>query len=175
MGSWEIGMMGMIAMCAVGFLLSDGERRRVRWIQAMRRCMLRLNGIIRYEQPVLSTLLRRVDIRNTQQERELSKLLCACAERLDEEPNPQLMQIFVRESARMPSYGVLSAEDRQPFEAVIGELGRDGMQEQIRLIDEADERLRMREEALSKDCARRIQMIRTLSFAGGAAVFLILI
>lgn len=165
----------MIAVGAAGFMLSDGEKRRIRWIQAMRRCLLRMNGIIRYEQPGLSTLLRRVDIRHTQQERELTRLLHTCAERLDTCANPQLMLLFASESARMPAYGVLSEEDRSAFEAVIGELGRSGMIEQIRLIDEADERLREREEILRRECTRRIQMIRTLSVAGGAAVFLILI
>lgn len=167
--------MAMIAVSAIGFLFSDGEMRRVRWIQAMRRCLLRMNGIIRYEQPRLSTLLRRVDIGNTRQEKDLTRLLHACAERIDNGENPQLLMLFASESARTPAYGVLSHEDRLAFEAVIGELGRAGMIEQIRLIDEADERLREREETLRKECARRIQMIRTLSVAGGAAVFLILI
>ena len=45
--------MAMIGISAIGFLLSDGEKRRVRWIRAMRRCLLRMNGIIRYEQPEL--------------------------------------------------------------------------------------------------------------------------
>lgn len=175
MVSWDAAVMAMIAVSAAGFLLSDGEKRRVRWIQAMRRCLLRMNGIIRYERPGLSTLLRRVDIRNTPQERDLTRLLHACADRIDASANPQLLMLFAAESARMPGYGVLSEEDRNAFEAVIGELGRAGLLEQIRVIDEADERLRQREEALRRECARRVQMIRTLSIAGGAAVFLVLI
>lgn len=175
MVSWDVAVMAMIACSACGFLLSDGEKRRVRWIQAMRRCLLRMNGIIRYEQPGLSALLRRVDLRHTQQERELTRLLHACADRLETASNPQLMQLFASESVRLPGYGVLSEEDRAAFEMMIGELGRTGMIEQIRLIDETDERLRDREETLRKDCLRRMQMIRTLSLAGGAAIFLILI
>ena len=175
MVSWDVAVMAMIAVSAAGFALSDGEKRRVRWIQAMRRCLLRMNGVIRYEQPGLIGLLRRVEIRQTQQEKELTRLLHACADRLEVSANPQLMMLFASESVRLPSYGVLSQEDRFAFEAVIGGLGRSGMDEQIRLIDEADERLRQREESLRRECVRRIQMIRTLSLAGGAAVFLVLI
>ena len=49
------------------------------------------------------------------------------------------------------------------------------MEEQLRLIDSADERLRQREEKLSRESERRAQLIRTLGVACGAAVFLILI
>ena len=175
MVSWDVAVMAMIAVSTTGFLLADGEKRRVRWIQAMRRCLLRMNGIIRYEQPGLGSLLRSVDIRQTQQEKELTRLLHACADRLESGADTQLSVIFASESARFSSYGVLCREDRAAFEAVVGGLGRSGLVEQIRLIDEADERLRSREETLAGECARRIQMIRTLSLSGGAAVFLILI
>lgn len=167
--------MAMVGISALGFLLADGERRRVRWIQAMRRCLLRMNNIVRYEQPELSQLLRRIDLRATPQERELTRLLHASAQRLENCVNPQLMLLFAGESARLPGYGVLSEEDRSAFEAVLSELGRTGLPEQLRLIDGADERLRMREEILSREAARRAQMIRTLGITGGAAVFLILI
>lgn len=167
--------MAMIAISAVGFLLSDGEARRVRWIQAMRRCLLRMSGIIRYEQPGLTALLRRIDLRETPQQRELTRLLHACAERMERSSSPQLMLLFAGESARLPGYGVLSEEDRSAFEAVLAELGRTRLPEQIRLIDSADERLRAREETLSRECARRARLIRTMGLACGAAVFLILI
>lgn len=175
MTSWETAVMAMIMVCAVGFLLSDGEKRRVYWIRAMRRCLLRMNGIIRYEQPGLSGLLRRINLSSTPQERALTRLLHACAARMDRSSNPQLLVLFAGESAKLAGYGVLSGEDRSAFEAVLSELGRTQMDEQIRLIDEADERLRAREEELTRDCAKRTQMIRALSMAGGAAVFLILI
>lgn len=141
----------------------------------MRRCLLRLAVCIRYEQPPLEQLLLRVDLRATQQERELTRLLHACAARLKDSTNPQMTLLFAGESARMPGYGVLNGEDRRAFETVIGELGRMRLDEQLRLIDDADERLRQREETLSCECARRAQLIRTLGLAGGAAVFLILI
>ena len=57
MVSWDVAVMAMIGISAIGFLLSDGEKRRVRWVRAMRRCLLRMNGIIRYEQPELPALL----------------------------------------------------------------------------------------------------------------------
>jgi len=167
--------MAMIGVSSVGFLLSDGEKKRVGWICAMRRCLLRLSGVIRYEQPPLERLLERIDLRATQQERELTRLLHACAARIQNGDSPQLTLLFAGESAKLPGYGVLSREDRQAFEAVIGELGRLRLDEQLRLIDSADERLRQREETLSRECARRAQLIRTLGVACGAAVFLILI
>jgi len=167
--------MAMIAISSVGFLLSDGEKRRVRWIQAMRRCLVRLSGIIRYEQPPLEGLLLRVELRATQQERELTCLLHACAERIPANADPKLELLFAEESARLPGYGVLSPEDRQAFEAAIGELGRLRFDEQLKFIDGADERLRQREAVLLSEYSRRAQLIRTLGVACGAAVFLILI
>lgn len=141
----------------------------------MRRCLLRMNGVIRYEQPGLCALLRRIDLRATPQERELTRLLHACAARMASCTNPQLVVLFAGESARLPGYGVLSAEDRSAFESVLAELGRLRMPEQIRLLDSADERLRQREETLGRECVRRAQMMRTLGAAAGAAAFLILI
>jgi len=165
----------MIAISSVGFLLSDGERKRVRWIQAMRRCLARLSGVIRYEQPPLDDLLLHINLRATQQERELTQLLHACAARIKESADPKLTLLFARESERIRTYGVLSRDDRQAFEAVIAELGSLRMNEQQQHIDCADECLRQREEILLHDCARRAQLIRTLSVACGAAVFLILV
>lgn len=163
----------MIGVSSVGFLLSDGEKRRVGWIRAMRRCLLRLSGVIRYEQPPLESLLMRIDLQASQQERELTRLLHVCAARIIEGIN--MTMLFAEVSAGFPGYGVLSREDRQAFEEVIGELGQIRLDEQLRLIDRADERLRQREEVLSRECIRRAQLIRTLGVACGAAVFLILI
>lgn len=147
----------------------------MRWVRAMRRCLLRMNGIIRYEQPPLCTLLERIDLRTTPQERELTRLLHRCAGRMRDSANPQLPLLFAGETAKLAGYGVLSEEDRAAFEGVIAELGRTRLPEQIRLIDGADERLRAREETLAREGARRAQLIRTLGVALGAAVFLILI
>ena len=49
------------------------------------------------------------------------------------------------------------------------------MREQLRLIGEADERLRAREEELRVQAGKRAQLIRTLGLTGGAAAFLLLI
>ena len=173
--AWNTAMAAMIGMVAVSVLLADGERQRVDWIRAMRRCLLRMNGLIRYERPSLADMLRRIELKGTRQERELTRLLHASAERLENSANPQLTMIFLVESARLPGYGVLSEEDRTAFEAVLGELGRTGLEEQIRLIERADERLRQREETLAREAGRRAQMIRTLGLTGGAAAFLLLI
>lgn len=141
----------------------------------MRRCLLRLAVAIRYEQPPLEKLLACIELQSTRQERELTRLLHACAERIKDSINPQLMMVYAGESARLPSYGVLSEEDRRAFEDVIGELGRLRIEEQLRVIACAEEKLRNREATLSLESTRRAQMIRTLGAAGGAAVFLILI
>lgn len=175
MTNWDVALMAMVAVSALGFLLADGERRRVRYIQAMRRCLLRMNDIIRYEQPPLCELLERVELRATQQERELTELLHASAARMKNSVNPQLMLLFAGESARLPGYGVLAEEDRSAFENVLAELGRTGLREQLRLLGEADERLRAREEILRREADRRAQLLRTLGLTGGAAVFLLLI
>ena len=70
--------MAMIAISAVGFLLSDGEKRRIGWVRAMRRCLLRMNSIIRYEQPGLEQLLERIDLSATMQEKALTQILDGC-------------------------------------------------------------------------------------------------
>ena len=86
--------MAMIGVSAMGFLIADGERSRVRYIQAMRRCLARFADVLRFEQPELAQLLRRVNLRATAQERQLTQMLHACADRLDNCVNPQLMLLF---------------------------------------------------------------------------------
>lgn len=88
---------------------------------------------------------------------------------MENSANPQLVELFVREAGRTPSYGVLAEADREAFEQVLGELGRTGLEEQLRILSEADGRLYQREESLRRDAARRAQMIRTLGVTGGAA------
>lgn len=173
--SWDVAVMAMIAVSAMGFLLSDGEKRRVYWVRAMRRCLLRMSSVIRYEQPGLADLLARMDLRATPQERELTQLLHRCAKKWYASANPQLLLLFSAESARLRGYGVLSREDCAPFEGVLAELGRICLSEQLALIDRADERLREREEILARESAVRTRLIRTLGVCAGAAVFLVLI
>lgn len=174
MVSWDTAVMALIAVTAGGFLLADGEARRVHWVRAMRRCLLRMGCAIRYEQPALAELLSGVDLHATPQERALTRLLHGCAKRMYTCANPQLMLLFAKESARMPGYGVLSREDRAPFEEVLADLGRLRLAEQLRLMDRADEQLRSREEILVRECSMRARLIRTLGACLGAAVFLIL-
>ena len=175
MVSWDAAVMAMIGVSAMGFLIADGERVRVRYIQAMRRCLTRFADVLRFEQPELAQLLRRVNLRATPQERQLSQLLHACAERLDRCVNPQLTLLFAGECVRAPGYGVLTEADKGAFEALLGELGRTGLDEQMKLIGEADERLRRREAEVEHECAQRSRLIRTLGVTAGAAVFLLLI
>ena len=52
---WDTAVMAMISLSAIGFAAADGEMRRVRWIQAMRRCILRMNDVIRYERLPLAS------------------------------------------------------------------------------------------------------------------------
>lgn len=172
---WELAVTAMIGISALGFLAADGERRRVGYVRAMRRSLVRMADLIRYEQPPLDALLMRVELRATLQERELTRLLHACAGAVRGGEIPQLAQIFSVESARTPGCGRLNAADRAAYEAILAELGRLGLDEQLRLIDEADERLRQREEQLRRETGRRAQLIRALSMTGGAAAFLLLI
>ena len=175
MVSWDVAVMAMIGVSAMGFLIADGERSRVRYIQAMRRCLARFADVLRFEQPELAQLLRRVNLRSTVQERQLTQMLHACADRLDNCVNPQLMLLFAGECACSPGYGVLTEEDKTAFETFLGELGRTGLDEQMKLIGEADERLRRREAEVEHECAQRSRLIRTLGVTAGAAVFLLLI
>lgn len=171
----EAAVLALSGASAIGFLLADGEQKRIRWVQAMRRGLIRLGDIIRYEQRGICALLRTVDLNGSAQERSLTRLLHVCADALEREDSPNIKVIFVRESARMQEYGVLSREDREPFEQVMGELGNSGMLEQMRLIDEADERLRQREEMLRREGTQRMRLMRTLGICCGAGLFLILI
>ena len=172
---WDTAVMAMISLSAIGFAAADGEMRRVRWIQAMRRCILRMNDVIRYERLPLAALLKGMDLRATREQRELTRLLRLCGERMENSANPQLIELFVREVGKTPSYGVLAETDKSAFEQVLAELGRTGLDEQIRILSDADERLRQREESLRQNAARRAQMIRPLGVTGGAALFLLLI
>lgn len=175
MGNWNRAVMAMITISALGILISDGELRRIGWIRAMRKCLIRMSSIIRYEQPELSVLLYRINLASTRQERQLTGMLHACAERIRHSANPQLLLLFTGEAARRTDFGVLDAEDKRAFENVIAELGRSRMSEQISMIDRADERLRAREAELEREGKRRAQLIRSLGLACGAAVFLILV
>ena len=172
---WDTAVTAMVAFSALGFFIADGEMRRVRWIQAMRRCLLRMNSMIRYERPTLGQMLAQIELRATPQEKALTQMLHACGKQLENSSNPQLLKLFCGETNRMAEYGVLSSADKNTFENILAELGRTGLDEQLRLIDEADERLRQREEILRQETAKRAQMIRTLGITGGAAVFLMLI
>lgn len=175
MVSWDVAVIAMIAISAAGFVISDGEKRRVHWVRAMRRCLFHMNSIIRYEQPGIKQLLESMDFRDTPQERALTQLLHRCACKMHAGTNLQLGLVFAGESARFPGYGVLSQEDRAAFESVLSNLGRIRLPEQLRMIDQADERLRAREELLMRESGMRARLIRTLFVCSGAAVFLILI
>lgn len=168
-------VMAMISLSAIGFAVADGEMRRVRWVQAMRRTLMRINDMIRYERVPLAKLLQSIELHATREQRDLTRLLHACGARLENSVNPQLVEIFAAETERTPGYGVLSQTDRSAFEQVMAELGRTGLDEQLRILSDADERLRQREECLRRDAGRRAQLIRTLGVTGGAALFLLLI
>ncbi len=173
MAGWDVAVTAMGGVAAIGFLVADGEKRRVAWVSALRRCVLRFSDAVRYEQPPLATLFERIDLRATPQERELTGLLHACAGRLAR--GEEALAAFQAECVRSPGYATLHEEDRAAFEGALCELGKRALLEQLRLLGDADERLRQREAALSRDAARRAQLIRSLSLAGGAAVFLLLV
>ena len=172
---WEFAVMTMAAIASAGFLIADGERMRMLYVQAMRRCLFRMEQLIRYEQPELIALLQRIDLHATPQEKQLTQLLHATAKRLSYSAAPQLVQVFVGECGKRPSFGVLSEADRSAFENLLGELGRTGLVEQLQLLGAAQERLAIRERELMQEGRNRAKLIRTLGLTGGAAVFLLLI
>lgn len=173
--SWDTAVMSLVGASALGITLAEGERSRVGYIRAMRRCLFQIQGILRYDQPPLDDLLMRIELNTTRQEKQLTGLLHACADKLRVSTNPQLLKLFEKERMRLSGYAVLSEEDRLGFEEILSELGRTGMQEQVRLLEIADERLRRREEILLQECERRSKLIRTLGVTGGAAAFLLFI
>ena len=140
----------------------------------MRRYLLRLADAIRYEQQEIDTLLKGITLGTTRQEKELSRLLYSCAKQHEKRPG-QLRTIFAEQSGKLAAFGVLSREDAEPFEEVLGELGRCGLTEQLRLIEEADEQLRRREELLRREGAQRSRLTASLGLCCGAAAFLLLI
>ncbi len=175
MGNTDAAILALAAASAMGFLLADGEKKRLRWICAMRRCLLRLGDMIRYERRGVSALLRSVDLQGSQQEMALTRLLHSCADEMEGADSPRLALIYARRSAKMAEYGVLSREDREAFEQVLGGLGESGLKEQLDLIEAADERIRQIEETRRKDVGQRVRLIRTLGVCCGAGLFLVLI
>lgn len=175
MANGDAAVLALIGISAMGFLLADGERQRLRWVQAMRRCLLRFSDAIRYEQLPLQRMLLSVDLRATQQEKLLCRLLRKCAERLEGEERIPLAEAFRAESGRIQGYGLLSLQDKAPFETMLEELGRCSLHEQIRLLSDADERLRVQEELLRRETLRRARLTASLGMCCGAAVFLMLI
>lgn len=134
-----------------------------------------MNDLVRYEQPELCALLERIDLDGTTQERMLTAMLRDCAREIRQSATPQLVRVFRKTSGNHADFGVLSEADRHDFENLLAGLGRTGMQEQLRLIACADERLREREVELRRETACRAKLIRTLGLTGGAAAFLVLI
>lgn len=171
----DAAVMALIGISAAGYVMADGEKVRLRYIRAMRRSLMRIHQLIRYEQPPLDVLLSRIDLHATPEEKRLSALLRACGDQIGKSGNLQLLRVFEIQSAKTPGYTVLSREDRVAFESLLSELGQTGLREQLQLIDCADERLRSREEELEKEYHLRARLIRTLGVTGGAAAFLLLI
>lgn len=175
MGNTEMALLALMAVSTAGFLLAEGERQRLSWLCAMRKCLQRMRDAICYEQIDVCAVLRGLNLRATKQERMLCSMLRACSQFCSEQQKPELLRRFAAVSAAQPAFGVLSGEDRSAFEGVLAELGMHPMREQLRSIDEALGRLALREETLRKECGVRCRMIRTLSLSGGAAMFLLLI
>lgn len=171
----EAAVMALVGSSAIGYVMADGEKARLRFVRAMRRSLIHMHERIRYEQPSLAALLAGINLNATPEERQLSTLLHACSERISRGSNPQLVQVFGRESRRLAGYAVLGKADRCAFESVLAELGRTGMSEQLRLISAADERLRQREEEIAAECQVRARLIRTLGVTAGAAAFMLLV
>lgn len=175
MSRWETAVMAMISVSAMGVLIAEGELTRVRYVRAMRNCLMRISEMIRYEQPDLKSLLLRIDLRGNVQEKQLTAMLHETAKRLDRTCAPQLIRLFRGQSVSRQAYGILSEEDRRVFETLLGNLGRLGLEEQIKSLEAADVGLAKREAELDEECARRAKLIRALSISGGAAAFLLIV
>jgi len=167
--------MALIGSSAAGFVLADGERRRIQYIRAMRRCLMRMADLISYDEPPLRELLLRLELRATQQERQIARALQECATELDRSTVPLLRDRYQAKMRRVTGYGALDEEDKAAFETALCELGRTGKQEQLRLLSCADERLRGREEAVGEACVRRAKLMSALGVTCGAALFLLLL
>lgn len=134
-----------------------------------------MHELIRFEQPPLDRLLMQINLRATPEERQLSAMLRACAEKMRDSSNPQLLRVFSGASVRAPSYSVLGEADRGAYENLLGELGRTGLDGQLKRLDQAHAYFCRREEEVGAACAQRARLIRTLGVTGGAAAFLLLI
>lgn len=131
--------------------------------------------MIRYERLRVDELLGRVRLEQTAQERQLTRILHVCAEKMAYSPDAKLRIVFVEECARLPEIGVMSRDDREAFEDILDDLGKMGMEEQTRVLDSADKQLARREEMLVQEAAQKARLIRTLGLTSGAAAFLLLI
>lgn len=167
--------MALIGVSTASFVLAEEERSRVCYISAMRRCLLRIEDMIRYEEPPLFELLMRLDLRTTPQERQLTSMLHACAHELEQNPGAKIAHSFRKKTKRIAGYGILTEEDKNAFESVLEELGCVGKMEQLKLLLSAEERLKRREEAETDVCRRRAKLISSLGVTAGAALFLLLI
>lgn len=164
----------MVLVSAFGFLRADAERNRLQYLRAMQRCMVRLHSILNKRQPEIADLLCCVDLGFTRQERELTRLFRACAERMRQ--GEDLPTAFSQASARFaPGYFALPKADRAVFERCILELGRLGLREQLVHFAVAETQMGSQIEGMANDTDRRVHLIKTLSVCGGAALFLILI
>ena len=134
-----------------------------------------MEDLIRYEQPNLEQLFLRINLSGTKEEKELTALLRETAQRLSYSQTPQILQIFDAQRIKRPGFSVLSKEDRHAFENILAEIGRIGLEEQLKALENAQKRLCRREAVLETECENRARLIRTLGLTGGAAVFLILI
>lgn len=175
MGNTQAAVLAMVLISAMGFCLAEGEKQRVGWLRAMRRCLLRMKDMIRYERRDVTGLLAAIELDATRQERQLCGILHACAREAAQREGASPASCFAAARARSAPYGVLGAQDRAAFEETIAQLGRFGMQEQLLLIDEAIMRLSAREQTLGDELRTRCRLLRTLCVSGGAAMFLLLI
>ncbi len=112
---------------------------------------------------------QRIDLRATREQRELTRLLHACGDGWKTAPIRSWLSSLERETGERRAMACFPSGQEAPLNRCWASLGRTGLDEQLRILSEADERLRQREESLRRDAGRRAQMIRTLGVTGGAA------
>ena len=71
----------------------------------------------------------------------------------------KLVTLMLALAMIISAVGVLAEADREAFEQVLGELGRTGLEEQLRILSEADGRLYQREESLRRYAVKKAQQV----------------
>lgn len=175
MDGYEAAVMAMIGFSAVCFAWADMQRTQLRYVQAMRRSILWLRDTSCRERSDPIEHLMHINLFDSKQARRLTRVLRATAQRIGVGTTMQPMHAFSRECARQIGNRAISREDASTYEEALDALFRYHGGERLRALDAVDRRLCARERCLMSEYSCKVQLIRALGAAGGAAAFLWLI